>query len=75
MNFIEAYQLGKHGVEAAIFDAIPSVYVSGFTMIMSGETASVIGGLLMLIGMTTMIFNGLWRLVGKVLSRRLLEQF
>ena len=73
MEFHEAYVATKDTMTGAIFDALPQVYISGFSMITSGVPSRVLAGVLILLGITAMIISGFWKLLVKVTGRSFLN--
>lgn len=55
LEFIHYFQLGKSIAQTAIVDAVPSVFATVFAMISSDDTSLVLGGLLMLIGISSLL--------------------
>lgn len=75
LEFLQYLEAGKHAMEFAIAQAIPGVYTTAFGMITSGDLNQSITGLLMLVGITLMLWRGVWKIVAKVFGRRIIDTF
>ena len=73
MEFYYYYNLGKQIAETAIFDGIIHTYSKSIGLLLNNNFEDVTVGFLMFIGITLLILSGLWKLIGKVLSRKATE--
>ena len=73
MEFYTYYKLGKRATEEGLFDGTLNVYSFSTTLMFSGNPDSIIAGILMFIGMTSIILGGLWKLIVKILGRKVIE--
>ncbi|MCA9332199.1 hypothetical protein KC968_04680 [Candidatus Saccharibacteria bacterium] len=73
LEFMQYFEAGKHAMELAIVQALPGVFTTAFGMITSGDINQSVAGLLMLLGITLMLWRGVWKIVARVFSRRIID--
>jgi hypothetical protein len=74
MDIYLYYLTGRHVAEAAIFDGVFKTYAISSNLILSGNIQDFILGILMMIGVTHLIVRGVWKLLGKVIMRSVLDR-